>query len=65
MDSRKQTYFLVGIAAAAVAATATAYVLIARQKRVAVKADSVQDLLDRCHAQVRSIESRLGELSAA
>ena len=65
MDSRKQTYMLVGIAAASVAATVTAYVLIARQRQVTVKVDSVQDLLDRCHAQVRSIEGRLGELTAA
>ena len=65
MDSRKQTYVLISIAAASVAATVTAYVLLARQQRVAVKVDSVQDLLDRCHDQVRSIEGRLGELSAA
>jgi hypothetical protein len=65
MDSKKQTYLFVGVVAATVAAAATTYYFMARGRRVAVAAESVQELLDRCHDQVRSIESRLGELSAA
>ena len=67
MDSRKQTYLIVGIAASAMAAAATAFVIISRQRRLsaAAAADTVQELLDRCHLQVRNIESKLGELGAA
>ncbi len=65
MDSKKQTYLLVGMVAATVAAAATTYYFLARGRRMTVKAESVQDLLDRCHDQVRNIEARLGELTAA
>lgn len=65
MDSKKQTVLLVSVVAATMAATATAYYFLSRNRRVIVKAESVQDLLDRCHDQVRNIETRLGELSAA
>jgi hypothetical protein len=65
MDSKKQTVLLVSTVAATVAATATAYYFLSRSRRVVVKAETVQDLLDRCHDQVRSIEARLGELTTA
>jgi hypothetical protein len=64
MDSKK-TYMLVGVVAATMAATATAYYFLSRSRRVTVKAESVQELLDRCQDQVRTIEARLGELSVA
>jgi hypothetical protein len=61
----KQTYIVVGVVAAAVSAATAAYIFWRRQNQLAPQVETVQDLLDRCHAQVRSIEQRLGELNAA
>ena len=63
--SAKKAYIVMGVAAAAVSAATAAYVLWSRQKAInvaSVQAESVQQLLDRCHDQVRSIEQRLGEI---
>jgi len=60
----KRTYIVVGVVAAAVSAATAAYIFWQRQRRLVPQVETVQDLLDRCHAQVRSIEQRLGELGA-
>ena len=63
--SAKRAYIVMGVAAAAVSAATAAYVLWSRQRAIAAasaQAESVQQLLDRCHDQVRSIEQRLGEI---
>jgi hypothetical protein len=59
----KQAYIVVGVVAAAVSAATAAYIFWKRQHRLAPQVESVQDLLAKCHAQVRSIEQRLGELN--
>ncbi|MBC8103670.1 MAG: hypothetical protein H7Z41_13925 [Cytophagales bacterium] len=61
----KQTYIVVGVVAAAVSAATAAYVFWNRQRHLVPQAETVQELLDRCHAQVKSIEQRLGELHTA
>ena len=63
--STKTAYFIVGAVAAAVSAATVAYVFYRRQKMLAPHVQSVQDLLDRCHDQVHSIEQRLSELSSS
>ena len=60
----RRTYIIVGVVAAAVSAATAAYILRHRARGVSPHIESVQQLLDRCHDQVRSIESRLGELNA-
>ena len=57
-----KTYVIVGVVAAAVSAATAAYIFWARSRHLAPHAETVQDLLDRCHNQVRDIERRLGEL---
>ena len=60
--SMKRTYIVVGVVAAAVSAATAAYIFYVRSRQLAPHIDSVQQLLDRCHDQVQSIEKRLGEL---
>jgi hypothetical protein len=59
----KQAYIVVGVVAAAVSAATAVYIFWKRQHHLAPQVETVQDLLERCHAQVRSIEQRLGELN--
>ena len=59
-----KTYVIVGVVAAAVSAATAAYVFWVRSRRLAPHVETVQDLLDRCHDQVRDIERRLSELHA-
>lgn len=61
----KQTYIVVGVVAAAVSAATAAYIFWNRQRHLVPQSETVQDLLERCHSQVRSIEQRLGELNTA
>ncbi len=67
VSAAKRAFIVVGVAAAAAVSAATAaYVFWARQRAsvsVAPQAETVQQLLDRCHDQVRSIEQRLAELT--
>ncbi len=58
----KQAYIVVGVVAAAVSAITAGYIFWKRQRHLIPQSETVQDLLERCHAQVRSIEQRLGEL---
>lgn len=58
----KQAYIVVGVVAAAVSAATAVYIFWKRQQHLVPQVETVQDLLERCHAQVRSIEQRLGEL---
>ena len=55
---RKKAYWVVGIVAATVSAATAAYLIWSRGKQAGVSAasDSVEDLLDRCHDQVKRIE---------
>ena len=57
-----KAYIVVGIVAAAVSAATAAYVFWSRSRHLAPHVETVQDLLDRCHDQVRDIEKRLGDL---
>lgn len=59
-----KTYLIVGVVAATVSAATAAYVFWSRSRHLSPHAETVQDLLDRCHDQVRDIERRLGELHA-
>jgi len=61
--SLRSTYLLVGVVAAAVSAATVAYIFCSRSRQFTPQAESVQQLLDRCHDQVRAIEQRLGELT--
>jgi hypothetical protein len=61
----KRTYIVVGVAAAATAAAATAYVFWRRSRQFAPQVETVQQLLDRCHTQIRSIEQKLGDLATS
>ncbi|WP_394795297.1 hypothetical protein [Armatimonas sp.] len=64
---RKKAYWVVGIVAATVSAATAAYLIWSRGKQAGVSAasDSVEDLLDRCHDQVKRIEQRMGDIPQA
>lgn len=63
-ENNKRTYLIVGVVAAAVSAATAAYIFWQRSRHLAPQVETVQQILDRCHAQVRSIEQRLGDLSS-
>lgn len=58
----KRAYLVVGVVAATVSAATAAYVFWMRSRRDNRASDTVEDILGRCHDQVRLIEQRLGEL---
>ena len=60
-----KTFLLVGVVAAAVSAATVAYVYWWRNRHIAPHVASVQELLDRCHTQVRDIERQVTELTTA
>lgn len=64
---RKKAYWVVGIVAATVSAATAAYLIWSRGKQAGVFAasDSVEELLDRCHDQVKRIEQRMGDFPQA
>ena len=64
-NTTKKTYIVVGVVAAAVSAATAAYVFWARTRSVKTASESVEEILDRCQEQVRRIEQKLGEFSAA
>jgi hypothetical protein len=55
-------YLVMGVVAAAVSAATAAYIFWSRSRHMAPPVETVQELLDRCHDQVRDIEQRLNEL---
>ena len=57
-----RTYVIVGVVAAAVSAATAAYIFWARSRHLVPHVESVQDLLERCHEQVQTIEQRLNEI---
>ena len=57
-----KAYIVVGIVAAAVSAATAAYIFWSRSRQMVPHAETVQELLDRCHNQVRDIEKRLADL---
>lgn len=63
----KKAYWVVGIVAASVSAATAGYLIWARGRHagVAAAADSVEELLDRCHDQVKRIEQRMGDIPQA
>jgi len=61
-SSHLKAYLIVGVVAAAVSAATAAYIFWSRSRQFGPQVETVQDLLDRCHDQVREIEERLGEL---
>lgn len=63
----KKAFWVVGVVAATVSAATAAYFIWTHGKKagVAAAADTVEDLLDRCHDQVKQIEQRLGEIPQA
>jgi hypothetical protein len=63
----KKAYWVVGIVAATVSAATAGYLIWSRGKRSGsnVASDTVEDLIDRCHDQVKRIEKRLGEIPQA
>lgn len=61
-SSHYKTYLIVGIVAATVSAATAAYIFWSRSRQMGPHAETVQELLDRCHDQVRAIEQRLGDL---
>jgi flagellar basal body-associated protein FliL len=64
---KKKAYWVVGVVAATVSAATAAYIIWTHGKKsgVASASETVEDLLDRCHDQVKQIEQRLGELPQA
>lgn len=60
--SHARTFLVVGVVAATVSAATAVYVFWSRSRHLAPHVETVQDLLDRCHDQVRDIEHRLAEL---
>ncbi|MDX1931112.1 MAG: hypothetical protein SFU56_00760 [Capsulimonadales bacterium] len=55
-----QAAWIVGAVAAVVSAATVAYVFYTRTRSLTPQVESVQQLLDRCHEQVRSIEEKIG-----
>jgi hypothetical protein len=69
MDKKTKTYVTVGVVAA-VASAATAALIFWNRSRQGNRSESgriesVEDLIDRCNNQVKSIETRLGDMVAA
>jgi len=62
-ETAKRAYIIVGVVAAAVSAATAAYIFWSRYQRGHTAVESVQNLLDRCHDQVRAIEQKLTELN--
>jgi hypothetical protein len=56
-------YWIVGAVAAVVSAATVAYVFYSRAKHLKPQVETVQQILDRCHDQVRVIEEKLGQLN--
>ena len=57
-----RAYIIVGVVAAAVSAATAGYIFWSRSRHLAPHVETVQDLLDRAHDQVRDIEQRLNDL---
>lgn len=64
---KTKAFWVVGVVAATVSAATAAYFIWAHGKKagVAAASDTVEELLDRCHDQVKQIEQRLGEFPQA
>jgi hypothetical protein len=63
-ENSSRSYLIVGVVAAAVSAATAAYIFWSRSRHLAPQqVETVQELLDRCHTQVRNIEQHLHELS--
>lgn len=63
-STAKQTYIVVGVVAAALSAATAGYFFYQRSRKLAPKLETVQNLLDRCHDQVLTIEKRLGDFAS-
>jgi hypothetical protein len=68
MDKKTKTYVTVGVVAAVASAATAALIFWNRSRQGSGQLggiESVEDLIDRCNSQVKSIESRLGDIAAA
>ena len=61
-SSAKRAYIVVGVVAATVSAATAAYIFWSRYQKMHPAVESVQNLLDRCHDQVRAIEQKMSDL---
>jgi hypothetical protein len=64
MDKKTKTYVTVGVVAAVASAATAALIFWNRSRQGKGHLESVEDLIDRCHDQVKSIENRLGDIVA-
>ena len=65
MDKKTKTYVTVGVVAAVASAATAALIFWNRSRHTKVHLETVEELIDRCHDQVKSIENRLGEIVSA
>jgi hypothetical protein len=65
MDKKTKTYVTVGVVAAVASAATAALIFWNRSRQSGGRIESVEDLIDRCNNQVKSIEGRLGDIAAA
>jgi|GEM_PF-6620757 hypothetical protein len=63
-EPTKITLITVGVVAAVVSAATVAYIFWRRSQHLPPQVESVQQLLDRYHEQVRHLQDRLDELSS-
>lgn len=63
--SSQTTLVIVSVVAAVVSAATVAYFFWRRSQELTPRVHSVQQLMDRCHDQLRDLHHRLDELSAA
>lgn len=64
-DSSQSTLIIVSVVAAVVSAATVAYFFWRRSQDLTPRVHSVQQLMDRCHDQLRDLHHRLDELSPA
>ena len=63
--SSQTTLVIVSVVAAVVSAATVAYFFWRRSQDLTPRVHSVQQLMDRCHDQLRDLHHRLDELSSA
>ena len=64
-DDNTKTYIVVAVAAAVVSALTAAYILQRRGLLTRPQVVTVQEMLEKCHDQVRQIETKLDDLRAS
>jgi hypothetical protein len=64
-ESSQTTLIIVSVVAAVVSAATVAYFFWRRSHDLTPRVHSVQQLMDRCHDQLRDLHHRLDELTSA